>query len=269
MSRSGDEWRNPGEGSTLVFVPAGTFTMGCGKRDLEKTLLRLGAPADALRLFYDETPVAEVHLDEYWIGKYAVTNGQFMRFYEETGRLRNPDLSTPDRYNFETLLAEKACWPYPISMITWFEAVEYCRWGGMDLPTEAEWEKAARGTDQRMFPWGNEARAELANTAETSMPMPDGIEVTQLEEGRSPYGCVQMAGNVSEWCRDWYGPESYASMPRVNPRGPDEGTSRVCRGGCTEKVLAFARTTAREFAPPNFRGDWIGFRPVIRRAESD
>lgn len=152
---------------------------------------------------------------------------------------------------------------HPLSLVNFHDALVYCHTSEMDLPTEAEWERAARGTDGRRFPWGDLADLKLANKLETSAPRPDGIPVHERAHAASPVGCIQMAGNVAEWCLGAFDPRFYATMPLRAPLC-SHGQGRVIRGGSTERSIAFARTTSRDYVPPDRRHDFVGFRPVLR-----
>jgi iron(II)-dependent oxidoreductase len=249
----------------MVYVPAGLFRMGVSPERLERVLARCNVPPHKQGLFSDETPEREPFVSSFWVGVHAITNEQFAQFLKHTGKLDQPSEDREIRFHYDRIArAASEHGGYPVGLVTWHEAVAYCSWAGGALPTEAEWEKAARGSDGRLFPWGNEPDTNRANTIETSRPFPDGIPVDRLAEWKSPYGCLQMAGNVSEWCVDWYQPTAHATGSLHDPAGPDYGNQRVHRGGSTDKGLVFARTSCRDYAPPDRRPDFTGFRLVVR-----
>ncbi len=202
---------NSKDGSELIMIPAGEFLMGSNDYDNEK-------------------PSHRVYLNAYYIGKYEVTNEQFARFVNETGY--NAGGSWKEYYNSGTA-------DHPVVCVSWNDAVAYCDWANLRLPTEAEWEKAARGTDGRKYPWGNEWDVERCNWSEG--PELSGmaniysgrgtLPVGSFSSGESPYGCLDMAGNVWEWCSDWYGENYYSQSPSSNPVGPGSGEYRILRGG--------------------------------------
>jgi formylglycine-generating enzyme required for sulfatase activity len=234
-------------GVSMVLIPAGEFFMGSEDG------------------FPDEAPVHTVSLDAYYIDLTEVTNRQYQDCVE--ARACNPphrvDCCTekPGHYIF---------WPsyfgnpefnnYPVIFITWYAARDYCTWRGGRLPTEAEWEKAARGTDGRPYPWGDEEPApELLNfywlpgtfdvrPHYTTMP------VGSYPSGASPYGVLDMVGNVYEWVNDYYDARYYADSPRSNPTGPQEGTYRIARGGSFYNQAFRNRVTNRNYdayTPPD------------------
>ena len=165
----------------MVLIPAGKFIMGTDER------------------LPDEGPQHIVNLKAYWIDKYEVTNAQYKKFIDATGR------RSPDHFRNRTYPDGKA--DHPVTFVTWFDATAYCGWAGKRLPTDAEWEKAARGTDGRMFPWGTEFDLDKANTPQRWAKLGqqgDTTPVGAFEAGKSPYGLYDMSGNVWEWTSSWY-----------------------------------------------------------------
>lgn len=225
------EYRNEKDGSVLVRVPAGSFAMGADDSD-----------ADA-----DEKPVHQVTIDEYFIGKYEVTNEQFERFVSATGY--DAGSSWKD---YSGQWGSKA----PVVCVSWDDAKAYCDWAGGRLPTEAEWEKAARGTDGWKYPWGNEPPEGRAWFSENSGDR--AHDVGSAPMGASPYGCLDMAGNVWEWCQDWY--DRYPGNTEMND---GYGTKhRVLRGGCWIGSAGLLRSSCRVRSLPDLRYDDLGFRVV-------
>jgi formylglycine-generating enzyme required for sulfatase activity len=260
---------NDGHGDYL-YVPAGTFKMGDNFGDGEAR----------------ERPVHTVELDAFYIAKYEMTNGEWKKFREDPGYddpkfwpgarvvpkdqvpywkdARNHGGGTPDSDN------------YPLLGVNWDAATAYCNWLSAKtgkrnrLPTEAEWEKAARCTDQRRYPWGNTIDPSYANYTgaqkfDTGEPVGfyDGSLRAQLQthSNASPYGAFDMAGNVMEWCQDWYSRDYYAASPRKNPKGPVEGAYRVLRGGTFFMDPFDLRTYGRTAAWPSMQSHrMIGFR---------
>ncbi len=212
------------QGVEMVLIPAGEFTMGLD---------------DGLG---DERPAHPVYLDDYYIDLTETTNRQY-RACVEDGACEPPqrtDCCTefPGAYiAWPDYFENPAFDDYPVIFLRWLDAAAYCEWRGARLPSEAEWEKAARGTDGRIYPWGNEPPAPgLLNFywppgtfAET--PLYTTAPVGSYPAGASPYGVLDMAGSVYEWVQDWYAPDYYASSPYENPTGPAEGFHKVSRGG--------------------------------------
>lgn len=254
----------------LVLVPAGSFMMGDNFGE--------GEPR--------ERPVHKVDVDAFYIGKYEVTNAQWRKFRDDpayddaklwpSGRAMPKDQipywtqannhggGTPDSDN------------YPVIGVNWDGATAFCNWVSMKtgkkyrLPTEAEWEKAARGTDQRRFPWGNNIDHSYANYVGSQkfdtvreVGFYDGKQRSDMQthSNASPYGAYDMAGNVQEWCQDWYSRDYYGNSPAKNPKGPAEGAYRVIRGGSFFFEPADLRSAARSGGWPSLQSfRMLGFR---------
>ena len=214
----------------MVFVAAGEFPMGSNDGDS------------------DEKPVHTVYLDAFWIDKYEVTNAQY-KHCVAAAACKPWDLAVVSRWNGDR---------QPVLGVDWEDARAYCQWVGGRLPTEAEWEKAARGTDGRTYPWGNDWDAGKLNSTGTGPGRT--TDLGSYPGGASPYGALDMAGNVWEWVADWYDEGYYGRSPARNPTGPDSGTSRVLRGGSWGKGSDFARCAYCSGLAPNGRSGSVGFR---------
>ena len=226
----------------MALIPAGEFTMGDNTRYNWTFMLAYN--------IYDG-PERVVYLDAYYIDKYEVTNEQYKKFVEETG-YRIPRCWNDARFNRHN---------QPVVGVAWDDAVAYAKWAGKRLPAEAEWEKAARGTDKRLWPWGNKFNKFKCNVWESGE---DGLRATKpvgsYENGKSPYGCYDMAGNVWEWCADYYDQNYYYVSPSKNPQGTETGQQRVIRGGGFLYFGHYARCAARYRVPPYAQSPQIGFR---------
>jgi len=228
----------------MVPVPAGWFLMGSDpRRD----------PAAGPQ----EQPQREVRLDAFEIDRYEVSNAQYLLFVLATGA------SWPPYWKADPF-PEKMV-RHPVIAITWQEATAYCRWAGKRLPTEAEWEKAARGTDGRLFPWGNQpagwGRSNIAHPgSKRGLKYPPLANVDRYDRGVSPYGVYQMAGNVAEWVADWFDPGYYLSGASDNPHGPGLGEDKVFRGGSWNEDPEVARSAGRGAQAPDHRSYLIGLR---------
>ncbi len=214
----------------MVRVPAGEFRMGSETQNP------------------DERPARTVYLNAYWIDRHEVTNAQYEAFVLERGH-RRPALWDDDRLSGPR---------QPVVGVDWFDAAAYCDWADKRLCTEAEWEKAARGTDGRPYPWGEEEPD--AARANFDMRVGRPVDVGSHPAGVSPFGAYDMAGNVWEWVADWYQHGYYREAPTRNPRGPASGAVRVDRGGSWVNGAVSIVTTKRGRLIPTAKGDQIGFR---------
>jgi formylglycine-generating enzyme required for sulfatase activity len=222
------------DGAPMVLVPAGTFTMG-------------GEGWDA-----DEKPPHLVSLNAFYIDTYEVTTARYGAFMRETGR------DQPSKWKDVNPATDAE---RPVVGVTWHDADAYCRHYGKRLPTEAEWEKAARGTDGRRFPWGHEEPTRRhANFGATWNGYETLLPVGSLEAGKSSYGAYDMAGNAWEWVADWYDMKYYVHSPDRNPTGPARGGSKVARGGSWYNMLYDLRSTNRNFLAPSSTLFDLGFR---------
>ncbi len=237
----------------MVTVPAGWFLMGTPHVD--EILLGFEGP-------YDDTeqPQRRIWLDAYEIDRDEVSLGNYLAWVLRTSRPLDPqlarELAGTRRLSDETL----ASWP--AFHLRWYDAEAYCRSLGKRLPSEAEWEKAARGTTGQIFPWGTKAPARWF--AVFNLQIEDSLlplaPVDSFAEGRSPYGLHHMAGNVAEWVQDWGGVDTYVTMPERNPTGPPGGRYKIVRGGSWRSSQAMLRAATRGGAPPMFSSSTIGFR---------
>jgi formylglycine-generating enzyme required for sulfatase activity len=242
------------DGAPMVLIPAGAFTMGSNE----------GLPA--------ERPEHVVTLDAYAIDRYEVSLRLYRRFLQEAQR------DAPPTWDDE---AAETVGDRPAIGVSWADASAYCTWAGKRLPTEAEWEKGARGTDGRKYPWGpmqpfvdiaNYNRGVWVSEAVTLVNVTGGVEGMSVrhglkEGGRSPYGLHHMAGNAAEWVGDWYDREYYAKSPDKNPTGPAKGEKKVIRGGSWSDLPVALRSSARVSAEPDFQDRAIGFRCAMDAAK--
>ncbi len=226
----------------MVWIPEGEFLMGStGVNE---------------KILGSETPQHSVYLDGYWTYKMEVTVSQYRKFCEATGlkydwEVRKPEYGWLDNF--------------PMVNVDWSESRAYCQWAGGDLPTEAQWEKAARGMDGGIYPWGDEWNP-LRCVNSTGNQRSSPLEVGTYKKGASPYGVYDMAGNVWEWCRDWYEQCYYDDAPNNNPTGPASGQKRVMRGGSWRDTYPHVfRCAFRLFSTPGFSVNCTAFRCVQGR----
>jgi formylglycine-generating enzyme required for sulfatase activity len=233
-----------------VYVPAGEFLMGATDADSEAG--------------QDEKPQHSVYVDGFWIDRTEVTNAQFRKCVEAGGCGREPwcwdesNFGYHDRFNAPD---------QPVVCVLRNDAQDYAAWVGGRLPTEAEWEKAARGTDGRKYPWGNSAPD--CRKANHNCCAGATVAVGSCPAGASPYGALDMAGNALEWTTDKYGEDYYSHSPAGNPQGPDSGAFWVMRGGAFLGDPGGIRCTARHKGSPKYRLWWYGFRVVVPQATSE
>ena len=246
-----DESQNSEKPGSMILIPEGAFTMGDN---------------DGSR---NERPEHEVWLDTYSIDRFEVTMEEYQKFLDD-----NYSVEPPPLWDDGAALAEAS--DRPAVGVTWPAAKQYCESVGKRLPTEAEWEKAARGTDGRRFPWGhmqpfvdiaryNQGITGWVSYTLTLAPVTSGVKGMSVRHGlktggKSPYGLYHMAGNAAEWVSDWYGRHYYEDSPEKNPKGPEEGDRKVLRGGSWEDEPRRIRVTVRAKAEPEFSDLTIGFR---------
>ena len=226
------------DGAPMVLVPAGEFAMGSDKGD------------------EDEFPIHRVVLNVFYVDKFEVTNGRFAKFVDAIHS--EPPWGFADK-DTPVVHADR-----PVRWVSWMDAMGYCLWAGKRLPTEAEWEKAARGTDGRVYPWGND----LPTPVHAVYGLKEGGEETisiigDRDKGQSPYGVYDLAGNLYEWVMDWYAEDYYlnfAGGPAINPHGPAEGAAKVQRGGSYVNNPYRLRSSFRTKGDPAEQDPNVGFR---------
>lgn len=259
----------------MVLIPAGEY--------------RMGTPTGSDGLA-DEHPERLVFLHSFFLDRFEVTNHDYAGFVHSTGH-RPPANNNPATTIWEGSVPPHTIAGHPVVNVSWEDAVAYCRWSGKRLPTEAEWEKAARGTDGRRYPWGNDWTWRRANSASywadrtvefqsgadwdafwgkgdgARLAKEKGIKgevltlpVGSFPDGVSPYGIHDLAGNVAEWVQDWYDPNYYRSAPLSDPPGPERGAIKSMRGGSWLKPAISLRTSDRDWGTMDSRPSGTGFR---------
>jgi serine/threonine-protein kinase len=224
----------------MVYVPGGIFEMGSADGDDH------------------EQPVHTVTLDSFWIDKTEVTNAEYARCVVD-GTCSPPSESGSGTR--ESYYGDSQFDNYPVIYVSWYDADTYCQWVGGRLPTEAEWEYAARGPDGNVYPWGNDPPNDTLLNYDHNVG--DTTEVGAYPDGASWVGAMDMAGNVWEWVADWYDGDYYASSPSQNPKGPETRDEKVARGGGWSVSGAGGRAASRYHPLPDDRLDALGFRCVV------
>jgi serine/threonine-protein kinase len=260
-------WTRPADKMVMVYVPAGKFTMGKTAQDAFAVCSKYENDC-ALRDFTDEQPPHTVSLDTFWIDKTDVTNAMYAKCVS-AGVCKKPLYS--GSYTRLPYYGNPLYDNYPVIYVNWDMAQAYCKWAGVRLPTEAEWEKAAVGTDGRNYPWGNQSpTCSLTNFGMTphyyTACVNDTTAVDSYPSGASPYGVLDMAGNVFNWVNDWYSATYYASSPASNPTDPTSGQYHVLRGGnyySTGGYLFAANRYTYNPAKALFDLSVVGFRCAV------
>jgi formylglycine-generating enzyme required for sulfatase activity len=265
------EYVNEKDGSILIEIPGGEYIAGIG---MDKSFRKkVGA-----------SPVRKVNVETYKIGKYEVTNKQFVNFLSEYGSLTDSAghplvvlaakkyiyfkiKGADDAYAFlkcritkdgKWFSYERNCGKRPVIYVTWYGAKVYCEWAGLRLPSDAEWEKAARGTDGRLYPWGNEFNDNYCNVAiskytPNSKNMVDVDSIGMYPLGVSPYGCHDMVGNVMEWCSDWFNEDGYENQLQNGKVEDNKGKKKILRGGSwyADEHWKYINCYSRNSLPPD------------------
>jgi serine/threonine-protein kinase len=274
----------------MVYVPAGQFEMGYSEVQVEEILRVYN---DGQREWYEvDQPAHTVDLGSFWIDQTEVTNAQFCKFLNKRGNLRQEGISWLEPgaghggivYGLieesDGVFTPKAGYEdYPVIEVSWYGAAAYCAWVNGRLPTEAEWEYAARGPDGLLYPWGNTFDGNLVNYRDASFTFTSrGFEkdtvyndghaswapVGSYPDGASWCGALDMAGNVWEWVNDWFDRDYYARSPVENPQGPLSGTIRIGRGGSWyDPRWRVCSGERKGLSPSSYRMHWIGFRCVV------
>jgi formylglycine-generating enzyme required for sulfatase activity len=223
----------------------------------------------------DEKPVRQIYVNEFMVGKYLVTNEEFKTFIHDGG-YSNKDIWTPEGWKWKQkeFIIEPKYWHdrkwngtnFPVVGVSWYEVTAYAQWLSQKtgehyrLPTETQWEKAARGPQGLIYPWGNEFNKNFCNSNDCGLDRTSPIGI--FPGGESPYGCMDMAGNVWEWCCDWFGEDYYKECTLKNPIGPLSGSLRVVRGSSWAHSAFRCRAAFRSSLSPAVRNAYVGFRVV-------
>jgi formylglycine-generating enzyme required for sulfatase activity len=265
----GDTRTRPADGMTMVYVPGGEFQMGSADDEVDAAMemCRAYYATPCLREWFEvEQPVHPVVLDGFWLDRTEVTNARYRRCVE-AGACGPPKRSDSDTR--QAYYGDGAYDDYPVVHVTWRQAGAYCQWAGGRLPTEAEWEYAARGPEGRRYPWGEEYDGTRLNSCDINCgyewaegAVDDGYGDTapagSYPNSASWCGALDMAGNVWEWMADWFG--EYSAERQSNPTGPSSGTGRALRGDASDGTRAVSRAAARHGMEPERAYEYTGFR---------
>ena len=255
--------------SFLVFIPGGTFEIGSNKGDR------------------DEKPKRQIYVNSFWIDQHELTVSKFARFVIQTAYKTTAEKKGWSWVWDSTLKKGRGGWrkekgiswkkpqgsssdwkkmpEQPVSQVSWFDANAYCKWAWRELPTEAQWERAARGNDDRMFPWGNQLDSKYANLKGKRDGFSGVSPVGSFLEGASVFGVLDMSGNVWEWVSDWYASKHYERIKLKNPLGPKKGKKKVIRGASWGSKLLWSRVSNRYSRNRNYRNNKIGFRCALNK----
>jgi formylglycine-generating enzyme required for sulfatase activity len=235
------------DGAPMVLIPAGEFLMGTSLSN-----------RDGGR---DEYPERRIFLDSFYIDAYEVTNGRYLEFIKATGH-RVPEHPRDKKLTlWNGATVPDVFKAHPVVNVDWYDAAAYCAWVGRRLPTEAEWERVARGTTGRRFPWGDtEPTRTLANYLNQWRDGAGLEPVGSHPQGASPEGVQDLQGNVWEWVADWYDARYYEKGPSRNPTGPAEGARKMIRGSGWESEAPLLRSAHRLSSDPTNRNHSLGFR---------
>jgi eukaryotic-like serine/threonine-protein kinase len=225
------------DGMLMLYIPAGDFIMGANKTST------------------NASPEHTVSLDAYWIDQTEVTNGMYAKCVND-GICKAPENNAS--HNRESYFNDSKYADFPVIFVNWYEADAYCKWAGRELPTEAQWEKAARGTDGRIYPWGEEVPNN--DLLKFNYDQGDTVKVGSYPAGASTYGALDMAGNVWEWVSDFYQADYYKNSPVKNPLGPVYGYEKAARGGSWEDDISLVRSIYRKGFPTIYTSNNLGFR---------
>jgi TolB protein len=266
---AGDTLTRPADGMTMVYVPGGTFPMGSTAAEVDAAISQCKQTRTVCqRAFYEyELPQHDVSLESFWLDRTELTNAQYRRCVE-AGACQAPVGCNLGRLTY----GDQTKVDHPVTCVTWREAQMYCEWAGGRLPTEAEWEYAARGPEGLLYPWGNTFDGTRLNSCDVNCtnPWADGTlddgyaesaPVGSYPNGASWCGALDMAGNVWEWVADWMG--TYPAAVQTMPTGPTTGTEKVLRGSSWVYDQERFRTPARDSIKPGQRDSPIGFRCAL------